>query len=137
MLVSEDDALILDDDHTPKKPKPNPDGSTATYQPGQFGRYGRDKRDPMAAYHRPVSHILDSDDQLMLDMRDQSYSDREIAAKLAKEGNTRYDDKSISTRVARLRQAQAENFDQLLGDGEKEWSYEDVRSPSCEDINFD
>ena len=73
-----------------------------------------------------MSATLDSDDELMLDMREKGYSDRQIAEKLAKDGRVRYDQKSISTRIMRIRLAQAENFDFLLQEGYKEWECEDV-----------
>ena len=62
----------------------------------------------------------------MLEMREKGYSDRQIAEKLAEDGRVRYDQKSISTRIMRIRLAQAENFDLLLQEGYKEWEMEDV-----------
>lgn len=59
-------------------------------------------------------------------MREKGYSDRQIAEKLAEDGRVRYDQKSISTRIMRIRLAQAENFDLLLQEGYKEWEMEDV-----------
>ena len=73
-----------------------------------------------------MSAQLDSDDELMLEMREKGYSDRQIAEKLAKDGRVRYDQKSISTRIMRIRLAQAENVDFLLQEGYKEWEFEDV-----------
>lgn len=65
----------------------------------------------------------------MLEMRENGYSDRQIAEKLMKDGRARYDQKSISTRIMRIRLAQAENFDFLLKEGYKEWGLEDVGCP--------
>lgn len=62
----------------------------------------------------------------MLQMRENGYSDRQISEKLAKDGRIRYDQKSISTRIMRIRLAQAENVDFLLREGYKEWEFEDV-----------
>lgn len=59
-------------------------------------------------------------------MREKGYSDRQIAEKLAEDGRVRYDQKSISTRIMRIRLARAENFDLLLQEGYKEWEMEDV-----------
>lgn len=59
-------------------------------------------------------------------MRDKGFSDRQIADKLAKDGRVRYDVKSISTRIMRIRLAQAVNVDKLLENGYKEWEFEDV-----------
>lgn len=73
-----------------------------------------------------MSAVLDSDDELMLEMREKGYSDRQISEKLAKDGRVRYDQKSISTRIMRIRLAQAENVDYLLQEGMREWKLEDV-----------
>jgi hypothetical protein len=86
----------------------------------------RGKSENLPAYHKKVSAELDSDDELMLQMRENGYSDRQIADKLAKDGRVRYDQKSISTRIMRIRLAQAEKFDVLLKEGYKEWKFEDV-----------
>ncbi|KAF2852376.1 hypothetical protein T440DRAFT_421304 [Plenodomus tracheiphilus IPT5] len=92
---------------------------------GTFGRRDRAKGDCLPAYHRRVSATLDSDDQLMMDMRDGGYTDRQIADKLVALGGNRYDPKSISTRIMRIRLAQAANVDFLLAEGYKEWEIED------------
>lgn len=36
---------------------------------GKWGRWNREKGSTLPAYHKKVSHELDSDDQLMMDMR--------------------------------------------------------------------
>jgi len=63
-----------------------------------------------------------------MQMRENGFSDRQIADKLAKDGRIRYDQKSISTRIMRIRLAQADNVDFLLKEGYKEWEIDDVRS---------
>jgi hypothetical protein len=62
----------------------------------------------------------------MLEMREKGFSDRQIADKLAKDCHVKYDVKSISTRIMRIRLAQADNVDFLLKEGYKEWQFEDV-----------
>jgi hypothetical protein len=94
--------------------------------PGTFGRRNRKKGETLPAYHKRVSHELDSDDEMMMAMREKGFSDRQIAEKLAKDGRVRYDQKSISTRIMRIRLAQADNVDYLLREGYKEWEFEDV-----------
>jgi hypothetical protein len=94
--------------------------------PGTFGCRNRRKGESLPAYHKPVSHELDSDDEMMMMMREKGFSDRQIADKLAKDGRVRYDQKSISTRIMRIRLAQADNVDFLLSEGYKEWEYDDV-----------
>jgi hypothetical protein len=96
--------------------------------PGTFGRRNRKKGETLPAYHKRVSHELDSDDEMMMAMREKGFSDRQIAEKLAKDGRVRYDQKSISTRIMRIRLAQADNVDYLLREGYKEWEFEDVTS---------
>ncbi|KAF2828342.1 hypothetical protein CC86DRAFT_191948 [Ophiobolus disseminans] len=112
------DAFILDED-TGFVTKPS------SRVPGTFGRRGHRKGETLPAYHKRVSHELDSDDELMMEMREKGFSDRQIADKLAKEGRVRYDQKSISTRIGRIRLAQASNVDFLLKEGYKEWEFED------------
>ncbi|KAH6616771.1 hypothetical protein C7974DRAFT_402425 [Boeremia exigua] len=92
---------------------------------GTFGRRDREKGESLPAYHKRVTAKLDDDDALMLEMREKGFSDRQIAEKLAKDGRVRYDQKSISTRIMRIRLAQAENVDYLLNEGLKEWEMED------------
>lgn len=98
----------------------------ASREPGTFGRVSQRKGESLPAYHRRVSHELDANDELMMHMREKGFSDRQIADKLAKKGGVRYDPKSISTRIMRIRLAQAENVDFLLREGYKEWEFEDV-----------
>jgi hypothetical protein len=98
--------------------------------PGTFGRWNRKNGETLPAYHKRVSHELDSDDELMMEMREKGFSDRQIADKLAKDGRVRYDQKSISTRIMRIRLAQADNVDFLLREGYKEWEFDDVSHPS-------
>ncbi|KAI8937092.1 hypothetical protein NX059_006307 [Plenodomus lindquistii] len=92
---------------------------------GTFGRRQPMKGDCLPAYHKRVTAILDTDDQLMMDMRDLGYGDKAIADRVAKNGGIRYDPKSISTRIMRIRLAQAANVDFLLSEGYKEWELED------------
>ncbi|KAF2791475.1 hypothetical protein K505DRAFT_363785 [Melanomma pulvis-pyrius CBS 109.77] len=96
--------------------------------PGTFGRRNRGKGkkgEPLPAYHKKVSADLDSDDELIMKMREKGFSDKQISDKLAKDGRIRYDQKSISTRIARIRLAQCEHVDYLLEEGYKEWQYDD------------
>lgn len=76
--------------------------------------------------HKRISDELDSDDELIMQMREKGFRDRQIAQRLQNEGRVRYDEKSISTRITRIRQAKAEKIDFLLKEGYKEWEYEEV-----------
>lgn len=97
--LEDDGTFILEDNNALKAP---PARTT-----GLFGRSHQQKGDTLAAYDKPVSHILDDDDQLMMEMHDKGYSDRQIAERFAKDGRNRYVFKSIGTRIARIRIAQA------------------------------
>ncbi|KAH9871817.1 hypothetical protein J1614_006074 [Plenodomus biglobosus] len=112
------EGFILDDDHSLLPTK-----SSRIF--GTFGRRDRVKGDCLPAYHKRVVAILDSDDQLLMDMREGGFSDRSIADRLAQNGGIRYDPKSISTRIMRIRLAQAANVDFLLAEGYKEWEIQD------------
>ncbi|KAG9192119.1 hypothetical protein G6011_10853 [Alternaria panax] len=112
------EAFILDEDNDFLYKQPS-------RVPGTFGRRDRRKGESLPAYHKRVSHELDSDDELMMQMREKGFSDRQIADKLASDGRVRYDQKSISTRIMRIRLAQADNVNFLLKEGYKEWEYAD------------
>lgn len=105
--------------------------SYAPRVPGTWGRRQREDGTTLPAYHKKITHDLDADDELMLEMREKGFSDKQIAEKLAKDGSVRYDTKSVSTRIARIRQAQACHVDWLLEEGYMEWRLEDVSSPIC------
>jgi hypothetical protein len=115
--ADKEDPFILDED-TGFATKPS------SRVPGTFGRRNRKKGETLPAYHKRVSHELDSDDELMMEMREKGFSDRQIADRLASDGRVRYDQKSISTRIMRIRNAQADNVDYLLREGYKEWEFE-------------
>ncbi|KAF2000012.1 hypothetical protein P154DRAFT_206512 [Amniculicola lignicola CBS 123094] len=91
-------------------------------------------RDPITFERRKVNNgrgpkritvELDSDDELMITMREKGYNDQQIADRLAKDGRANYDRKSISSRINRIRLVQAKHVDMMLGEGYKEWEYED------------
>ncbi|OCK76642.1 hypothetical protein K432DRAFT_408006 [Lepidopterella palustris CBS 459.81] len=77
------------------------------------------------AYSKPVTADLDSDDELMMTMKEQGYTDLQIAQRLARENRVRYDRKSVATRIYRIKNAQAERVDEMLLEGYKEWQLED------------
>ena len=95
-----------------------------------FRRRKRDgSTDANSPYHKKITKDLDSDDELMMTMREKGYTDQQIADRLTREGRVRYDRKSICTRIARVKQAQAAYVDKLLEEGYKEWEIEDVGPP--------
>jgi hypothetical protein len=99
---------------------------TVSRVPGKFGRRDRSPgTDALSSYSKKITANLDSDDELIMNMRDKGFSDAQISDRLAKEGRVRYDRKSISTRIGRIKVAQGELVDQLLADRYKEWDMAD------------
>ncbi|KAF2445250.1 hypothetical protein P171DRAFT_454843 [Karstenula rhodostoma CBS 690.94] len=92
---------------------------------GTFGRVNREKGSTLPAYHKKVSHELDSDDELIMAMREKGFSDKQIAQRLAKEGRIKYNSKSVSTRIQRIKVVQAQRADFELENGIIEWQLED------------
>ncbi|KAL1610017.1 hypothetical protein SLS60_001682 [Paraconiothyrium brasiliense] len=93
---------------------------------GTFGRRNREKGSTLPAYHKKVSHELDSDDELMMAMREKGYSDKQIAVNFAKQHRVKYDSKSISTRIQRIKIVQSQRVDFELENGLREWTLKDV-----------
>lgn len=93
-----------------------------------MGAIGRKMRGHgnLVAYAKRVTADLDSDDELIMQMKEKGYSDQQIADRLKREGRTKYDRKSISTRVGRIKWAQAARVDEMMIEGYKEWQFEDV-----------
>ncbi|PVI07371.1 hypothetical protein DM02DRAFT_703283 [Periconia macrospinosa] len=121
-FTHDENSILLLGDAGDEEAKPR--GPTSRV-PGTFGRRNREKGSTLPAYHKKVTADLDSDDELMMDMRDKGYSDRQIADRLSRDGRVRFDMKSIATRVYRIRTAQAEHVDYLLKEGYVEWKAED------------
>ncbi|KAF2236769.1 hypothetical protein EV356DRAFT_530675 [Viridothelium virens] len=102
-----------------------------------FGVYSRAKRAPSpsgktapkrqrieggrAAAAKKVTADLDSEDEIIVQMKQHNYSDRDVAYQLISEGRINYDKKTIATRWARLRRALADREDQLLDDELTDW----------------
>ncbi|KAF2473103.1 uncharacterized protein BDR25DRAFT_128669 [Lindgomyces ingoldianus] len=116
---NEDNAFLLDEGAEELNFAP-------TKGPLTFGRpHKREPGDCLPAYAKKISVNLDSDDELMINMKEKGYTDHQIAEKLAKEGRILYDKKSIGGRICRIKSAQAEHVDFLLKEGYKEWGLED------------
>ncbi|KAF2268109.1 hypothetical protein CC78DRAFT_530489 [Lojkania enalia] len=98
---------------------------TPSRVPGCFGKRDRGKGGAPPAYAKRVTADLDSDDELMMNLKDSGFSDQQIADQLADEGRVRYDRKSICTRIFRIREKQAKLMDDMLEQGLVEWQYPD------------
>ncbi|KAI9713292.1 MAG: hypothetical protein M1828_001465 [Chrysothrix sp. TS-e1954] len=73
------------------------------------------------AYHKKVTRDLDSDDEIILEMKKLGCRDKEIQARLIVEGRTRYSERTISTRHARLRRFQRAYQNLLLDEELTDW----------------
>ncbi|KAI9661153.1 MAG: hypothetical protein M1821_009480 [Bathelium mastoideum] len=74
-----------------------------------------------AAQAKKVTADLDSEDEIIVQMKQKNFSDRDVAYQLVSEGRINYDRKTIATRWARLRKALAEREDQLLDEDLTDW----------------
>ncbi|GAB7348874.1 hypothetical protein MBLNU459_g7575t1 [Dothideomycetes sp. NU459] len=83
------------------------------------------KRARVAGGRAPTSKRIvpdyDSEDQIIVDMKQQGYHDEDVAKRLVEEGRTRYDPKSISSRWQRIRKAIQAAEDELLDEELTDW----------------
>ena len=69
---------------------------------------------------------MDSDDELIVRMKQAKYQEKEIAQRLIDEGRTNYHPKTIGTRWARLKKAMQVRNDELLDQDLTDWHDGDV-----------
>ena len=78
---------------------------------------------------------LDSDDEIIVKMKQERYTDKEVVERLIKEGRTKYHHKTISSRWVRLKRVLAAREDELLDAQLTDWHEGDVsivkESTSC------
>ncbi|TKA69747.1 hypothetical protein B0A49_06707 [Cryomyces minteri] len=74
-----------------------------------------------AAVPKKVVANMDTDDEIIVTMKQNRCVDAEIAERLINEGRTRYDVKTIASRWQRLRRVLAERQDELLDDDLTDW----------------
>ncbi|KAI9843597.1 MAG: hypothetical protein M1838_002529 [Thelocarpon superellum] len=74
-----------------------------------------------AAVPKKVHWDMDSDDELLVKMKEGHYTDAEIADHLQKTGRVKYSRKTISSRYTRLRKAIDDHEEQRLDLGETVW----------------
>ncbi|KAL2355220.1 hypothetical protein BJ546DRAFT_678311 [Cryomyces antarcticus] len=74
-----------------------------------------------AAVPKKVVADMDTDDEIIVTMKQNRCVDAEIAERLINEGRTRYDVKTIASRWQRLRRVLAERQDELLDDDLTDW----------------
>ena len=64
---------------------------------------------------------LDSDDEIIVKMKQEKYSDKEVVERLIKEGRTKYHHKTISSRWVRLKRVLAAHEEELLDEQLTDW----------------
>lgn len=69
---------------------------------------------------------MDSDDELLYNLKLAKWTDKQVHDRLIAEGRTRYNKGTISTRFARLRRFFSKDLDRRLESGEADWHAEDV-----------
>ncbi|KAK5097981.1 hypothetical protein LTS08_006736 [Lithohypha guttulata] len=73
------------------------------------------------ALAKKVTAELDSDDKLIVRMKNAKYLEKDIAQKLVDEGRIKYNAKTIGTRYARLKKKLEEKQDELLDADLSDW----------------
>lgn len=79
------------------------------------------------AVAKKISADLDSDDDMLVQMREAGCTDMQIADALANSGRVRYDKKTIASRYARIKDKMARREDQRLEDELTDWHEGEVR----------
>lgn len=77
---------------------------------------------------KKVTANLDSDDELIVRMKNAKYLEKDIAERLAKEGRIHYHPKTIGTRWARIKKVLQQVQDELLDEELTDWHDGDVSS---------
>lgn len=79
-----------------------------------------------SAMPKKVVWDLDSDDEIIVTMKQQRSTDKEIVDRLIKEGRTKYNHKTISSRWVRLKRVLAAHEDEMLDAQLTDWHEADV-----------
>lgn len=82
-----------------------------------------------AVPRKVVASGYDWEDRMILNMKQQGFTNVQIAQKLIAEGGTRYDPKSIGSRWLKMRRVRAQHDEGLLDDDLSDWHIGDVRFP--------
>lgn len=78
------------------------------------------------ATSKKVTADLDSDDELIMRMKEAKWLEKDIAQRLANEGRMAYHPKTIGTRWTRIKKAMAKRQDELLDNDQSDWHEGDV-----------
>ncbi|KAF2745081.1 hypothetical protein M011DRAFT_148590 [Sporormia fimetaria CBS 119925] len=112
-----DSFLLIEEDDSPTNRGPK-------LALGSFGRARSPKQEPARTWKR-VLPDLDSDDEMILSMRDEGYTDAQISYRLKKEGRINYSTQSLGPRVKRVKEVIAAHVDYQLAEGYKEWTLQE------------
>lgn len=91
------------------------------------GPGGARVRGGRAALPKPISADLDSEDEIILHMKEDGFTDQQVVDKLKEENRIRYDRKSIASRYIRIQAALAAKQDERLEAEETDWHEGEVR----------
>lgn len=90
------------------------------------------KKVKLTSGRAPVSRRIvpnyDSEDEIIVDMKQAGYPDEAVVKRLIEESRTRYDPKSIASRWQRIRKAVQAAEDELLDEELTDWHEGEVRS---------
>lgn len=78
------------------------------------------------AINKLITEDLDSDDQRIMELKRQGYSDPVICDKLVKEGRTRYKPGTVNSRALRIRRMMEKLEDEKLDDELSDWHIGEV-----------
>ena len=102
-----------------------------------YGQFTNSVRVPggKAAVSKCVALDYDSDDDRIITLKQQGFTDEYVAAKLVEEGRMRYVPKTIGSRYNRLRKTIEEAEEEKLDDELSDWHVDEV-SPMCRIARF-
>jgi len=77
---------------------------------------------------RKITAELDSEDELIMTLKEHGYSDQQVVDELRRQGRTKYDRKTINSRTVRIKRAIAARQDELLEEELTDWHEGEVRN---------
>lgn len=109
------------------KPDLKPQYGETIITPRQLGK---------TAVRKGVQEDLDSDDEIIWNMKHSGYKDEPIAARLVHEGRTHYDPKTIATRWGRMVRVQRKKEQKILDEDFSDYHEEEVRETAFFYLSF-
>lgn len=81
---------------------------------------------PVVAKKISTFDDMDSDDQLLYNLKLAKWTEKDIHARFQAEGRTGYSQKTIGTRFTRMKRFFSKDLDRRLESGETDWHADDV-----------